>query len=300
MKGSKFQHRQELADMLEQFLMQSEVVFSDEELSKEWFNTMVERASAIQSKLAVFNYVSHEQDTHRAVFDVPKSAPLTVERSSLEVDTPQEMEVSKVEPVAEKLAEERGLETPSADKETELTLEKLVDVEKDEEVESVLPTEQEQTKSDADEVKVEPEDTPNEPLLVEKVLIAENEDLMPADVPEGTYVSGDKKELSTEDDADLEVNDMHGNANTLADRLRVKPIGKLGDSISLNERFLFSNELFNGNMEVFKRALNELDHIASLDDAKRYIEVQLQVENEWDNNSFAVKSFINLVERKFK
>lgn len=71
MKGSKFQHRQELADMLEQFLMQSEVVFSDEELSKEWFNTMVERASAIQSKLAVFNYVSHEQDTHRAVFDVP-------------------------------------------------------------------------------------------------------------------------------------------------------------------------------------------------------------------------------------
>jgi hypothetical protein len=52
-------------------------------------------------------------------------------------------------------------------------------------------------------------------------------------------------------------------------------------------------------MEAFKRALNELDHIASKEDAQRYIELQLQVENNWSMESETVQSFITLVERRF-
>ena len=91
-------------------------------------------------------------------------------------------------------------------------------------------------------------------------------------------------------------------ANTepsLADKLSTKSIAKLADSIALNERFLYSNELFNGNMEAFKKALSELDHIASLADAKRYLDVQLKEEHSWNMDSETVQSFISLVERRF-
>lgn len=97
----------------------------------------------------------------------------------------------------------------------------------------------------------------------------------------------------------LEINETINRNPTLSDKLRKKSITKLADSIALNERFLYSNELFNGNMESFKRALNELDHIASKDDAQRYIEMQLRDEHQWNMESQIVKGFIALVERRF-
>lgn len=97
-----------------------------------------------------------------------------------------------------------------------------------------------------------------------------------------------------------EINDsIAKNEASLADKLRKKSIKKLAESIALNERFLFSNELFNGNMEAFKQALNELDHIASLEDARRFIEVQLKEQNGWQMDSEIVQGFILLVERRF-
>ena len=97
----------------------------------------------------------------------------------------------------------------------------------------------------------------------------------------------------------LEINETINRNPTLSDKLRKKSITKLADSIALNERFLYSNELFNGNMESFKRALNELDHIASKDDAQRYIEMQLKDEHQWNMESQIVQGFIALVERRF-
>ncbi|MFT5878650.1 MAG: hypothetical protein ACI8SA_002520, partial [Dokdonia sp.] len=117
-------------------------------------------------------------------------------------------------------------------------------------------------------------------------------------------IKQEKAETSTKEVTEkeniTEINDSMALSETsLADKLRSKSIKKLADSIALNERFLFSNELFNGNMEAFKRALNELDHIASKEDAKRYIALQLQVENNWKMESDTVQSFITLVERRF-
>jgi hypothetical protein len=115
--------------------------------------------------------------------------------------------------------------------------------------------------------------------------------------PEPEVVAESKPE---NEDKPAEINDLVANPEaSLAEKLSRKSIGKLADSIALNERFLYSNELFNGNMEAFKRALTELDHIASLDDARRYIEVQLKSENDWEMDSKIVQGFISLVERRF-
>ena len=123
---------------------------------------------------------------------------------------------------------------------------------------------------------------------------------MEEEIPEPVAEKQIIQESTTTEEDVVEINDaVAQNSTSLADKLRSKSIQKLADSIALNERFLYSNELFNGNMEAFKRALNELDHIASLDDATRYMEVQLKVEHSWNEESTTVQQFIQLVERRF-
>lgn len=92
---------------------------------------------------------------------------------------------------------------------------------------------------------------------------------------------------------------FHKDDNSLAGRLKKSPVSDLKAAIGLNQRFLFSNELFNGNMEAFNRAVNELNHLESLNDAKRFMEIQLAPTYEWNNESEAVIEFTELVERRF-
>lgn len=77
------------------------------------------------------------------------------------------------------------------------------------------------------------------------------------------------------------------------------PLNNLKEAIGLNERFLFSNELFNGNMEAFNRALNELNHLENTPDAERLINEQLAPNYKWDIENEAVERFISLVKRRF-
>lgn len=275
MKGSNFQHRQELADLLEQFLMKSEIVFSEAELSVNWMQDMIQQANSIQNKIAVLHYLQ-TLDSEEVVRVM---ATNSINPSNSPIEQPEnamELVVDQAEEVLEEL---------------------------DEELDAIAKreTEKELQESDIHGQVEEVPATPNEsPELVEKVLLTEGD--LQADKPtefEEVAASDDHPDLALSSTEKVEVNDMHKMKDSLADKLRVKAIAKLAESITLNERFLFANELFNGNMEAFKRALNELDHIASLADAKRFIDVQLKVENEWDINSDSVKSFITLVERRF-
>ncbi|MEM9023486.1 MAG: hypothetical protein AAGB22_07075 [Bacteroidota bacterium] len=85
---------------------------------------------------------------------------------------------------------------------------------------------------------------------------------------------------------------------SVADKWKHQPIHNLKSAIGLNERFLFANALFAGSMEAFNQALEELNHMQSLDDAKRFIAHQGQ-KYAWDNNDPAVADFSELVERRF-
>lgn len=83
------------------------------------------------------------------------------------------------------------------------------------------------------------------------------------------------------------------------DQLGNTPLTDLKAAVGLNERFLFANELFNGNMEAFNKALNELNHLESLADAERLINAQLTVQFSWDIENEAVERFLLLVKRRF-
>ena len=101
-------------------------------------------------------------------------------------------------------------------------------------------------------------------------------------------------------DSAVELNERNkAEDNSLANRMQRTPISDLKASIGLNERFLFANELFDGNMESFNRALNELNHIDSLEGANLFINAQLKERFNWNDESEITLRFLNLVERRF-
>ncbi len=101
------------------------------------------------------------------------------------------------------------------------------------------------------------------------------------------YVQSDVNERNKRDD------------DSLASKLKKTKIEDLKSAVALNQRFLFSNELFNGNMEAFNRALNELNHLENMDEALRYIDLQLSKNYNWKKDSDTVGEFLALIERRF-
>jgi hypothetical protein len=153
----------------------------------------------------------------------------------------------------------------------------------------------EDAETEEPEVESEPEihEEPADDLPTESIDVISD-----APVPEPVEEESVPESVAAE--AQQETNErFNKDDNSLAGRLKKSPVSDLKAAIGLNQRFLFSNELFNGNMEAFNRAINELNHLESLNDAKRFMEIQLAPTYEWNNESEAVIEFNELVERRF-
>lgn len=71
-------------------------------------------------------------------------------------------------------------------------------------------------------------------------------------------------------------------------------ISKLSDGLTLNDRYLFANELFNKDMSAFNDLVKSIDECSSLDEA-----IALYSKSDWELDNVHVISFTNLVERRF-
>ncbi len=76
-------------------------------------------------------------------------------------------------------------------------------------------------------------------------------------------------------------------------------IGKLSESVGINQRFMFTRELFDGNPDLLKHALKSVDNCESFEDAIRLLNERFVAELNWDKNTEAVDEFLQLVYRKF-
>lgn len=86
---------------------------------------------------------------------------------------------------------------------------------------------------------------------------------------------------------------------TLLDSHGKSKINSLRSGVSLNQRFLFINNLFAGNQEAYQKVMESLDGCISLSDAKNHVTHQISVQYQWDNNSAEAEEFYDLLERKF-
>lgn len=85
---------------------------------------------------------------------------------------------------------------------------------------------------------------------------------------------------------------------TLAEKLQKKPIADLKAAIGLNQKFLFMNDLFEGENSKYNQAIDKLNSFSNIDDAKNYL-LSLGNEYNWDLYSESVQALTDLVERRY-
>ncbi len=86
---------------------------------------------------------------------------------------------------------------------------------------------------------------------------------------------------------------------SLLSKLRKKPVEDLVKSIGINERYLFTKELFKGNSEAFMQHVRAINAVNTYEDAQQYIEKEVIPNFNWDVNNPAVNEFLDLVQRRF-
>lgn len=97
------------------------------------------------------------------------------------------------------------------------------------------------------------------------------------------------------------INDQLSNQKkeSVAEKLQKSKIEDLRKVIGLNQKFLFMNDLFEGEKAHYDFAINHINELSSVSEAKDFLTNDLATKHSWDLNAETTKSFKELVERKF-
>jgi len=89
-----------------------------------------------------------------------------------------------------------------------------------------------------------------------------------------------------------------GQEKRIADKLQENQVVDLRTTIGINDKFLFINELFEGNMRIYDEAILKLNTSTTMAQADMLL-LDLKIAYNWDSESPTVKKFVELVRRKF-
>jgi hypothetical protein len=86
---------------------------------------------------------------------------------------------------------------------------------------------------------------------------------------------------------------------TLADLHREVKIENIKGYITINQRFMFVNDLFNGNSEEFNAAVDELENKQTFDQALEFLKTNYGDKNGWDMESETLVEFLDVVSKRY-
>ena len=114
-------------------------------------------------------------------------------------------------------------------------------------------------------------------------------------------VKSDKDSSIKEDSENKSINELHSQTpqTSLADHFGQQPINDLTKEIGINERFLLTENLFNGDTEAYNDAIDNLNNFSNSEDALKYFRQDLAKNLNWNLKATQVKRFIKLVERRY-
>lgn len=87
-------------------------------------------------------------------------------------------------------------------------------------------------------------------------------------------------------------------SNELSDKLARTPIADLTKALSIVDRALYANELFDGNQELMNNFLTDCNRHASFDQAQESL-VELAMNHDWAEKAKTATNFIKLVRRRY-
>ena len=114
-------------------------------------------------------------------------------------------------------------------------------------------------------------------------------------------VKSDKDNSIKEDSENKSINELHSQTpqTSLADHFGQQPINDLTKEIGINERFLLTENLFNGDTKAYNDAIDNLNNFSNSEDALKYFRQDLAKNLNWNLKTTQIKRFIKLVERRY-
>ena len=86
---------------------------------------------------------------------------------------------------------------------------------------------------------------------------------------------------------------------TLAEEHLSKKVENIKESLSINQKFMFVNELYGGNSEEFTKVLDRIEDCSNYQEALQVLDNHSSERSSWDMESNAVKELMDLVSRRF-
>ncbi|MDG1518813.1 MAG: hypothetical protein P8Q42_12375 [Flavobacteriales bacterium] len=217
------------------------------------------------------------------------------------------------------------LEIPLELAEKESSLPKQESVSEEEELMNALDQALEHTEKDVEKSQISSEfishikevreiinEEEGEGLAEEEV--AEEAMLTESEIIEETKVSVEEESPSQEqltdvlEDEILSMISMHSSIassevddedNSLAAKLAKTKIENLNSVIGINEKFLFTNELFDGNTEQFLKTISDLNNCESISEANSKL-AGISTKRNWNQEEEPFQKFQLLLHRKYQ
>lgn len=128
-----------------------------------------------------------------------------------------------------------------------------------------------------------------EPVIIPEVKVPEPVFAEPAPIYKETLAV----EKKTINDSNISTGD------SLLDYHQRTKIESIRAAISLNQRFLFINNLFGGNVQAFSSAVDELESCKTFTDAKEQMIKSYLPKYKWDLKSPEAEEFFDILKRRF-
>jgi hypothetical protein len=73
-------------------------------------------------------------------------------------------------------------------------------------------------------------------------------------------------------------------------------IPDIKNRLTINQKFMFTKMLFNGDFDLFNNAISKIDSLQSLDEATSYLDSHY---SNWDKGTEEYEEFLELVVKRF-
>ena len=85
----------------------------------------------------------------------------------------------------------------------------------------------------------------------------------------------------------------------LIEILKETPVKDLRKAVGINDRFVFINELFRGDENMYERSIKTINSFNIYAEAEYWISRELKLKLGWNNKQPSVQHFDQLVKRRF-
>ncbi|MEY4703431.1 MAG: hypothetical protein RIR96_1328 [Bacteroidota bacterium] len=141
------------------------------------------------------------------------------------------------------------------------------------------------------------EDTPT---LSHQTPVAEVQEKKESPIPEAVEVPVVEPQPIEKNTKNAELNEsLKTVKKEVSDVLQDSPIKDLKKAIGINDRFLFINELFQGDENMYERSIKTINGFSIFPEAEYWIRRELKTKLGWDDKNEIVRQFDGLVKRRF-